>query len=283
MCFFLRNLSSPPRYAWLFSSVYAGIVWDPLPSLSPLSSPCRLLQHPLLAINVSDPQSIDTTFFRPSFTPPQLLLAGYHKCSGDVDVVNITDKTHDPPRYSFTSAAVRNDFLSLTSRHVNARGYVEYPWIPYLNKRGRNISVLVMNRGSHFVPTALLISSLRETLTYVTTAHPDVSVIFRNTPPGHLNISIDFEAQKPLQSRQNSSELPFHWGEFHDQNVQVKHLIRSEFPQVLYLDVAHATALRSDRHLDGLHYCVPGPIDQWTLMLHNVIKLVFSVASTLSS
>jgi hypothetical protein len=69
----------------------------------------------------------------------------------------------------------------------------------------------------------------------------------------------------------------YHWSEFLGQNTQVKELVQKSFPTVMFMDVYNATVVRADLHPslkgDCLHYCTPGPIDDWTLFLFNILRL----------
>lgn len=58
------------------------------------------------------------------------------------------------------------------------------------------------------------------------------------------------------------------------QNELTEELLRSHYPNVLYLDVATQTNLRRDSHFDNIHYCFPGPIDSWILLIFNALKLI---------
>jgi len=53
-------------------------------------------------------------------------------------------------------------------------------------------------------------------------------------------------------------------------------MIESKFPEVLFIDVYASTARRADLHTveDGLHYCVPGPIDNWVSLLRLTLRVL---------
>jgi hypothetical protein len=48
------------------------------------------------------------------------------------------------------------------------------------------------------------------------------------------------------------------------------------YVQILYLDFAKPTELRSDSHIGGkdcLHYCIPGPEDNWVVWIMDAIMV----------
>jgi len=40
------------------------------------------------------------------------------------------------------------------------------------------------------------------------------------------------------------------------------------------MDIFKLTMLRADSHADSLHYCHPGPLNTWNIILFNVIYLI---------
>ncbi|KAL3688526.1 hypothetical protein R1sor_014835 [Riccia sorocarpa] len=172
----------------------------------------------------------------------------------------------------FKVSFVRNDRLTpVVSPKVNRTGnYYEFPWLNLVDEW--DVKVLVMNRGAHYEEDAAYAQALRNIFTILSDRFPHVRVIYRNTPPGHVHC----ETYKgPLTERQNASNLPWHWGEFHRQN-QLAAKIVEEF-QYIYMDVDTMISLRADGHIgkrDCLHYCVPGPLDLSIQYLYNVLLLL---------
>ena len=152
---------------------------------------------------------------------------------------------------------------------------------PISAAHGLRPDVILVNRGAHFDHTAVLLQDVRAFLRHVRTMYPSSLVIWRDTPPGHTNCS---SYDRPMAVRQPPGNLPFRWGEFHDQNAAVAALIRDKFEGVIYADVTTATSLRADRHnhaADCLHYSSfsPGPIDHWMRLLYNIVVLVGNAAA----
>lgn len=171
---------------------------------------------------------------------------------------------------------VRNDHVSLVAHNRNdtSRNVYENSWIEFLRSSPDRapVSMVLLNRGAHYVPDDQLIRDARVTLDWLRLFHSNVSVVWRNTPRGHLEL--ERRSKVPLQSTSNFSEpLPFHWGDFHRQNQLIRETLRNHYRGVLYLDVATMTELRPDSHMDGLHYCVPGPQSSWLKLLLNVVLL----------
>jgi hypothetical protein len=74
--------------------------------------------------------------------------------------------------------------------------------------------------------------------------------------------------QKDFDEDKASEVRKFNWGAIYKLNFIIKDMLAKYFPQVIYLDVERSTALRRDGHMSGedcLHYCIPGPIDNWVI------------------
>ena len=103
-----------------------------------------------------------------------------------------------------------------------------------------------------------------------------MTILYRNTVPGHVQIHGEYRFSPPLLEAQNLTGHPHHWDKFHSQNIEVEAFLERYFPRVVYLDVYTSTVLRRDSYCvkDGLHYCIPGPIDEWVVLLFNTMKLL---------
>jgi hypothetical protein len=171
---------------------------------------------------------------------------------------------------------VRNDHVSLvaTNRNDTSRNVYENSWIEFLRFSADRVpvSMVLLNRGAHYVPDDHIVRDVRVTLDWLRTFHSNVSIVWRNTPRGH--VELERQSKVPLQTASNyTGLLPFHWEEFRRQNQLIRETLRNYYRGVLYLDVATMTELRPDSHMDGLHYCVPGPQSSWLKLLLNVVLL----------
>ena len=72
----------------------------------------------------------------------------------------------------------------------------------------------------------------------------------------------------------------FHYRDFCRQNKLIKDLLDHSFRNVLYLNVATSTVLRTDTHMDPIHYCSPGPVDKYVLLIFFFIFLLSSLIFT---
>lgn len=173
----------------------------------------------------------------------------------------------------FRISNVRNDRLSITIKGANPLDY-ELMWAPRLNDE--NVSLVVLNRGAHYVSDDVLIQEINETMSYLVTNHRNISIIFRSTHVGHK----DFEASFFSPPLAIPMTLPvdwyvdWHYADFLKQNRMVEEFLSQQYPQVLYIDVYPSTTLRADGHCDNLHYCIPGPIDNWVRYFFNAVALV---------
>jgi hypothetical protein len=172
--------------------------------------------------------------------------------------------------------AARSDRLYLVDNAVEdeVNNFHDRPFKSFLH-RDPPYSLIVMNRGAHFEPTEKVILDLNVTLNYIF-SESKASVVWRSTVSGHDNTELNFFSFPETTHTPPSSPQArkFHWDQFEEQNIEVEAFLRLFFPQVIFLDVAPSTSLRRDSHMDALHYCVPGPIDNWLLLLFNVLLLI---------
>ena len=141
------------------------------------------------------------------------------------------------------------------------------PWASTLNEL--KISFLYMNRGAHYSEDTPLLQSLGDTFNYLREFHPNVTVMYRTTPSGHKGCEPFVESQPITPADLDRfTHYNYHWNVFPHQNYLVRRFITRQFPEVVLVDVANSTNLRVDSHMgngDCLHYCIPGPIDNWVV------------------
>lgn len=154
-------------------------------------------------------------------------------------------------------------------------------WAP---AHGVRPGVILVNKGAHYDPDAVLLKEARAALAFITQAFPNATVVWRNTVPGHVNCSRIAAPLSALQDLAGSGASAFHWADFAHQNELMREVIAREFPSVIYMDVYSAGVLRGDFHMsfyksppddsDCLHYRpeVPSPLDHWAEVLYNVLR-----------
>ena len=207
------------------------------------------------------------------------------------------------PRAPLPRAALlrfaRNDALSLepadalppgapTSHDAPSR-----PWLHLVT----NESIVLLNTGAHYRADGEVLPALAATFAAVRARAPRAGIIFRNTPGGHAGGGDDAATRRPAAARQDyfGPDVPaaeqaeirdrFHWDLFPRQNALVEALVARETCRgcvagapraagggIVYLDVDNQTSLRRDRHRDPLHYCIPGPVDNWLTLLQAVLE-----------
>lgn len=132
------------------------------------------------------------------------------------------------------------------------------------------ISVVFLNTGAHYQNDIALVTNLNKTLHTIYTNVPHATVVYRNTPHGHEHCQ--YYSHSHPRNEYISKDLKdydhpeYNWDKFDGQNRLVYDFLQSNFPQVLYIDVATSTNVRFDSHVsatDCLHYCLPGPVDSW--------------------
>lgn len=256
-----------PFYAW---HIEKNTCMRPFLRWSP-NSMCKILNGRSIMV-VGD--SINEEFYF------SLLSAMLINSSCDTSTLKSVSCPNGP---SFTISTARNDRVTIisgdiiTPRDQHMSHDIEQGW--HNRILSENISIVVLNRGAHYDPDSKFLAELNKTLHYLTRVHPHLTVIFRNTPPGHDNHTLNFDSA-PLQRPQDMTVIAerfplYHWHDFHRQNQLLQELLIEYFPSVILMDVAYSTALRADSHCDYLHYCIPGPLDNWVRIFFNIINLLY--------
>ena len=171
---------------------------------------------------------------------------------------------------------VRNDVISLVTEEKITTGATdnryEYPWIHLLNSS--RYSLLVLNRGAHYDADDVLLTQLNETLHYVKTNHPNIAIVWRNTPQGDHAWKQHYFSKPLVEPIILAKNTLYFYDLFEAQNIVVRNWLKTHYHQVLYLDVATSHNLRLDAHYDSIHSCIPGPVDLWSHLLFNALKYI---------
>jgi inhibitor of KinA sporulation pathway (predicted exonuclease) len=192
------------------------------------------------------------------------------KCSSDSIIADC---------YNLEMIHGRNDRVSIrTADYVNiTENMKEHLWADKLIPK--NISLLVLNRGAHYEADHKLLSDLKATMDYLVLHHPNVSIIWRSTPHGHLNYRNRFFSPPLTEPPSLPLEHGYNYAKFKHQNTLVKELLAHSYPQVLHLDAYTPTILRMDSHPDPTHICpVGGHIETWFILIYNILLVLRSLA-----
>ncbi|CAI5511839.1 unnamed protein product [Closterium sp. Naga37s-1] len=126
----------------------------------------------------------------------------------------------------------------------------------------------------------LMLQEVRDTLEAVRDLYPDMLVIWRSAVGGHPSCQ---HFTRPLRTRPAllaaKGKIPDAWLRHAEMNAAIRPLLK-EYGAV-YMDVDSPTSLRPDGHherMDGSinchHYCMPGPLDHWVSLFHNLLLLL---------
>jgi len=186
-------------------------------------------------------------------------------------------QTYQDTAFNASVSIIRAVMMTMTPRPPNAKGRnkeTENGWskvLPTLKPK-----LLILNRGAHFVGDKPLLARLNETFAFVSKL-PNVSIIWRATNTGHTNWK-KVRLDEPLKSLADVKNKDHNWPKFQLQNQLVKKMIEMHYPHILFMDIWPSTTLRADLHpdADGLHYCMPGPIDNWVRLLHATLAYLAS-------
>ena len=190
---------------------------------------------------------------------------------------------------STTIAYIRNDLAYemawMRNDSRNDTMHYDHNYLHPFMSQAADADVLVLNRGLHVVEDRLLehqVSRLAHELRGLLDERPSVQIYWRTSVAGHQNCT---HASKLLEDAYTPSMgHRYHWDMVGPQNE----LVRTTLDAVVHVEYIDASTLsnrRADRHagyrkrlhgapvLDCLHYCAPGPVDDWnallaTLLLH---------------
>jgi hypothetical protein len=152
---------------------------------------------------------------------------GYYECPATDDGRPYEEFSPQPQVYE-SGCAGRNLFVSCREDYFNLpvwngtsasnhSMYAHYPWVHVLNRR--NVKLLILNRGAHYVEDSDFIVQINNTLAYLTEMHPEVSIVWRNTYFGVYNSGKSFFL-KPLHDVPPTGER-YYYNQFEHQNSLV--------------------------------------------------------------
>ena len=199
---------------------------------------------------------------------------------------------------------VRHDYATLNDQLYDAtpsstiHHQYEHPFIPYLY----NHSILIINRGLHYKSNDIVLKQLNETITFILNKYSNIIIIYRSSVGGHYHWNT-LAAIRPYTyteylSRHNDlihkppdEHMEWGWHLLYKQNELIKNLLierlrtskYSRTQHVIYMNIHNMTSLRIDGHSDYVHYCLPGPIDTWNIMLYNILNAIKSSSTTLQT
>jgi hypothetical protein len=185
-------------------------------------------------------------------------------CSYHINHMPCTENIEDDMQLNYQ----RNDILSLREEAHSDEGanIYEFPWMDMV----RGHAMVVLNRGAHFQPTEVVLPELNETMYWLRKNHPNVTIVFRNTVPGIMK---DYFYEPP-QVTMPEIETIYNYEKMQGQNDAIEQMLQEYYPEVLYLDVFTPTVLRRDSRANSLHFCIPGPVDNWILQFYNAIGII---------
>lgn len=138
------------------------------------------------------------------------------------ETIPCQDRSADDP---LTLTIVRNDYLSIKAEEVRTNKSIELSWEDAINPH--QIGLLILNRGAHYVEDSVFMQQFNSTMRYLHDNHPNVSIVWRNTPHG-INFKESFFAP-PLT---NPPPIPhrYGWENFPRQNTMVYKYVLSIDP-----------------------------------------------------
>jgi hypothetical protein len=149
-------------------------------------------------------------------------------------------------------------------------------------------TIWVLNRGVWYRKMREHLQIVKGILHLVKSLAPNSTLFWRTTPAGHPDAFGKVPLQNapplvaPIEEFNFTAGLAakYMWWEAQSQNEETVAALPSN---VIVVDVVPATALRHDSHpvrafaidresRDGLHYCIPGPVDQWVELWAAILR-----------
>ena len=135
--------------------------------------------------------------------------------------------------------------------------------------------LIIVNMGVHHTDYRLQdhLRFVRNTLASIHAVAPESTVIWRNSATPHKNCH---HLTGPLAAPVDRQWFAPQATKIVKQNNAVEQLISTEFPKVVYMDVAHATQFRADLHKakDCIHYKLPSVANHWVRIFYNILLLM---------
>jgi hypothetical protein len=148
--------------------------------------------------------------------------------------------------------------------------------------------IWIMNRGAWYRKMPQHLQIIKGMMQLVKSLTPNSTLFWRTTPVGHPDAFGRTPQQNappldsPIEELNFTAGLAakYMWWEVQSQNEETVAALPSD---VIVVDVVPATALRHDSHpvrsfaidkenRDGLHYCIPGPVDQWVELWAAILR-----------
>jgi len=154
-----------------------------------------------------------------------------------------------------------------TGSKAHTRSSSDPPWLTLIKTWGAK--AVLLDRGAHYTETSQFAEELQLTVLTLRERYPDLLILYMASVAGHKGCE---SIEVPLEKAQDRASLPFHWGDFHEQNGIAQRIV--EKYGGVFLDVEPMTELRADGHRgdvrtiegrrhDCLHHCSPGKQRQW--------------------
>ena len=140
-----------------------------------------------------------------------------------------------------------------------------------------NPDVLVFNTGAHCMTMKCFRTEIeqfdilhREIVSHYAKQNKSVTMLWKTMNPGHVNCSK--ESGGPLTDSWNhdySTEDLYNWRIFPEQdNFARHHMVDHLGMKIIDMSPLY---YRQDAHSDCLHYCLPGPVDLFGVLLLNML------------
>jgi hypothetical protein len=155
----------------------------------------------------------------------------------------------------------------------------EIPWTYFLQKRresdrpSNGDNILVFNTGAHTKNMQQAKSTAKLVLRWLAQNFSGNSIFFRTNVPGSVECEL-------LHVTNATSVLNWNWNDFSSFDTIWREEAVAQEINIKILDVRKMSMSRADAHpgivfgqLDCLHFCAPGPVDDWNrLLFHELVQ-----------
>ncbi|EIE24415.1 hypothetical protein COCSUDRAFT_65346 [Coccomyxa subellipsoidea C-169] len=181
------------------------------------------------------------------------------------------------PHHAMTNSTPHNVITNSAPQYVMTNtSHLVYGSTPWAHMLAHPNSHLVISTSAHWATTrgtgpGRHAAAVQTVARHLAANFKGERVFVRASVPGHPQCHL---AQGPYSDALYAHEASWHnWGEFAAHNDAWRNALRAlNDSRFVFLDVEPLTRARPDGHLrpgspDCLHYCLPGVIDYWTLLL----------------
>jgi hypothetical protein len=144
-------------------------------------------------------------------------------------------------------------------------------WLCDFESAAREAHLIILNRGQHYVPDMEFKRTLADTLAVLQQLSPGATIVYRSTWSNFEGCAqLPDPLPLPYEYSGRGSQVD-EWRLIQEQNQLAREVV--ERAGALWLNIYQSSAYRPGGHQRAArarfcsHYCLPGPVDDWSMLL----------------